>query len=206
MNETEHAVRELVKATRALAEGDFDRETRQDFQGELGKLAAQIETLRHNLKTLSPKVTSSVHLMPEAAKGVAEISQQAEMTVNSILGLVDEMCVDQERISAMLERVAQGETEALDLCVLQAITDRSRTSLISLMSYLSFQDVLRQRAEKVQAMIDTVEEKIRELLAKFKLKVNEPGTGGEPSPPDPGRCGSSESPAVDQNFVDDFFK
>lgn len=205
-NKANPAVQELVEVTQAIAEGDFDRKVEHDFQGELGRLAVYIETLRQNLKSLSPSVASSVHLMPRAGRGVAKISQQAEMSVNSILELVEEMCADQETISHMLERVAQGEPEALNLTLLRAMADKSRTSLMSLMSYLSFQDVVRQQAEKIQAMIDVVEEKIRELLEKFKLQAPEPA-GDEGTWEIPGRkAGDPSLDVIDQTLIDELFK
>src|SRR5262245_56460965 len=114
-------VSELVEVARALAEGDFERKLESDFQGELGQLAAYIETLRENLKTLAPRFASSAHLIPKAGQGVAEISHQAEMSVNSILGLVDEMCVDQDMVSEMLGKAADGESATLDVAKLQEI-------------------------------------------------------------------------------------
>lgn len=206
MNGADHSVRELAKVAQALVDGDFDQKIDTNLQGELGRLAAHIEALRQNLKSLSPQMTSSVHLMPRAAQGVAEISQQAETSVNSILGLVDEMCLDQETVSDILEKVAGGESTALDLPRLQAIADKSRTSLMSLMSFLSFQDVVRQRAEKIQVMIDSVEEKVRKLLSKFNLKVPELVVEEESAEDFGAQVVDHSQEVVDQNSVDDFFK
>lgn len=206
MNGADHSVRELAKVAQALVDGDFDQKIDTNLQGELGRLAAHIEALRQNLKSLSPQVASSVHLMPRAAQGVAEISQQAETSVNSILGLVDEMCLDQETVADILEKVAGGESTALDLPRLQAIADKSRTSLMSLMSFLSFQDVVRQRAEKVQVMIDSVEEKVRELLSKFHLEVPEAVVEEESTEDLSAQAADPSQQVVDQNSVDDLFK
>ena len=169
--DTEQGVKELVEAAQALSEGDFSQELGNYFQGELGELARHIEDLRKNLQSLSPEMASSVHLVPEASRGVVEISQQAETSVNSILELVDDMCTDQEKVAAILDRAERGDDTALDVSQLRQISDKSRTHLMSLMGYLSFQDVVRQRAEKVQTMIDEVEGKIGIMLAKFGISV-----------------------------------
>jgi hypothetical protein len=118
------------------------------FSRELGQLAAYIEALRENLRVLSPRFASSVHLIPKAGQGVAEISQQAEMSVNSILGLVDEMCINQDTVSEMLAKAREAEGASLNIGTLQEIADKTSASLMSVMSFLSFQDVVRQRAEK----------------------------------------------------------
>jgi methyl-accepting chemotaxis protein len=203
-NGATHQVSELVEVARALVEGDFERKLDSDFQGELGQLAAHIETLRENLKMLSPRFASSAHLIPKAGQGLAEISQQAEMSVNSILGLVDEMCIDQDTVAEMLGKVADDETAALDIEKLQDIATKTSTSLMRLMSFLSFQDVVRQRAEKIQAMIDMVDEKIRELLTKFNVHAIEISEEDEKAPGEVSLASSVEE--VDQSSIDDLFK
>lgn len=203
-NGAAHQVQELVEVARALVEGDFERQLDGAFQGEFGELAAHLETLRESLKSLSPRFSSSVHLIPKAGQGVAEISQQAEMSVNSILGLVDEMCVDQDTVSEILGKMAAGDVAALDTARLQEIADKTSASLMSVMSFLSFQDVVRQRAEKVQAMIDVVDEKIRDLLVKFKVRID--ASVDEEAVREPGEVGLTASDAVDQSSIDDLFK
>jgi len=172
----------------------------------LGQLAAYIEALRENLQALSPRFASSVHLMPKAGQGVAEISHQAEMSVNSILGLVDEMCINQGTVSGMLANASNSEGAALDIGKLQEIADKTSASLMSVMSFLSFQDVVRQRAEKVQIMIDSVDEKIRELLTKFNVSVTAT-VEDEETGKAPGEVGPiSAHDEVDQTSIDDLFE
>jgi methyl-accepting chemotaxis protein len=203
-NGATHQVNELIEVARALSKGDFERKLESAFQGELGQLATYIETLRDNLKTLSPWFASSAHMIPKAGKSIAEISQQAEMSVNSILGLVDEMCIDQDTVAEMLGKVVDGEAAALDIEKLQEIVTKTSTSLMSLMSFLSFQDVVRQRAEKVQAMIEMVDEKIQELLAKFNVQAIEIPEEDEKAPGEVSLASSVEE--VDQSSIDDLFK
>jgi methyl-accepting chemotaxis protein len=201
-NRATHEVKELIEVAQALARGDFERKLDTAFQGELGQLAAHIETLRENLKILSPRLASHVHLIPKAGRGIAEISQQAETSVNSILGLVDEMCIDQDTVAQMLGKAADGGA-APDIEKLREIAGKTSASLMSLMSFLSFQDVVRQRAEKVQGMIDMVDEKIRELLLKFNVQVEAPLEEGEGAPGEVGLAPAACE--VDQASIDDLF-
>lgn len=168
-----YSVGELIEMARAVSEGDFEREFRQHFQGELGQLVLYIETLRHNLKSISSTADSSACMLPEAANGIAEISQQAELGVNSNLELVEEMLADQEQVEDFLDSSAHNGTKTPDLAQLKEIARKSRRRLMSLMSYLSFQDVIRQRAEKVQGVIEDLEKKTLKLLVKFRVKINE---------------------------------
>lgn len=200
-----HDVKKLLEVTRALSEGNFERRLEGSFEGELGEIARYIESLRESLKVLSPRFSSSVHLVPKAGQGVAAISQQAEMSVNSILSLVDEMCVDQDTVSEILGQAINGNSATLDIDKLQEIASKTQMSLMSVMSFLSFQDVVRQRAEKVQGMIELVDKKIHELLERFRVKplvVEDEDCGKEP-----GEVAlTTTHDAVDQSSIDDLFK
>ena len=199
--DTDQGVKELVEAAQALSEGNFNQKLGQYFQGELGQLAQHIEDLRKNLQSLSPDMASSVHLVPAASRGVVEISQQAETSVNSILELVDEMCTDQEKVADILDRAEHAADTALEVSLLREISEKSRGHLMKLMGYLSFQDVVRQRAEKVQTMIDEVEEKIGGMLLKFGITIDAP-TDAELRDNAPAEAVED----VDQDSIDDFFK
>lgn len=170
-NEVAYSVSELVDMARALSEGDFERQFQAAFQGELGQLASYLEDVRQTLRSISDAASNSFYVIPEAANGVAEIYQHAENGVNSILDVVDGMSADQEKAAALL--AAQDEIKAVEVRKLREITDKTRYSLMSLIGYLSFQDVLRQRVEKVQGLIENLERRSLELLVKFGVKTNE---------------------------------
>lgn len=168
-----YSVGELVDMARALSEGDFDREFEQYFQGELGQLASYLDEVRQTLRSICSVAGSSAYLIPQAADGVSEIYKHAENGVNSILDMVDRMSADQEDAGALLAAHAKGELKNGEVLKLQEITENTRRGLMSVIGYLSFQDVLRQRVEKVQELIESVQKKTLELLVKFKVKTNE---------------------------------
>ncbi len=111
------------------------------------------------------------------------------------------MCTDQEKVAAILDRAEHSDDIALEVPLLREISDKSRTHLMSLMGYLSFQDVVRQRAEKVQSMIDEVEEKIGDMLLKFGISAD-----AMPDAQSPDTAQAEALEAVDQDSIDDYFK
>lgn len=165
-----YSVHELIDMARALSEGDFEKEFQQHFEGELGELAKYMDSLRHNLKSASTVADNYSGYMPQASDAVAEISRHTEVGVNSILELLDELLVDQEKMEELLEKASDGDGSVAEL---KELSHKTHKSLMSLMSYLSFQDVIRQRAEKAQEIIGSVEKKIIELMLKFKVKRNQ---------------------------------
>jgi chemotaxis regulatin CheY-phosphate phosphatase CheZ len=172
------SVEDLVAMARALSEGEFDREFGEHFQGELGQLASYLDAVRQTLKSISSSADSSTEFIPEAKNGVAEIYQHAEVGVNSILDLVDHMSADQEQATELLAASSGRNLDSAEVLKLQKITESTRHGLMGLIGYLSFQDVLRQRVERVQELIENLEARILELLGKFKMKANGNGIPG----------------------------
>ena len=168
-----YSVGELVDMARALSEGDFDRKFEQYFQGELGQLASYLDDVRQTLRSICSVAGSSAYLIPEAANGVSEIYRHAENGVNSILDVVDCMSADQEAAMKILAAHAGNELNNGDVKKLKEISDKTRSGLMSVIGFLSFQDVLRQRVERVQSLIEDLEKKTLELLVKFNVKKNE---------------------------------
>jgi len=166
-----YSVNDLVEMARALSEGEFDREFEQHFQGELGELASYLDAVRQTLRSISHATDSSFGLIPEAANGVAEIHQESESGFNTIWEVVEEMQADQAVARDLLANMGDNSTSG-EVAKLREIAAKSQQTLLSLMSYLSFQDVLRQRLEKVQGLIEKLEEKSMDLMVKFKVKTD----------------------------------
>jgi hypothetical protein len=167
-----HSVTEVIEMARALSEGNFEVQFSQKFQGELGALVGYIENLRQRLKGISSAADSSSYLIPQASMGVAGISHQTEMGINSILGLIEEVLGDQERMLEIIDGAGKTNGKGIALSVFQGFAEKSKRNLMAVMSQLSFQDVIRQRAEGVQETLEAVEKKIVELLIKFKVEMS----------------------------------
>jgi methyl-accepting chemotaxis protein len=167
-----YTVNELIEMARALSEGEFDRQFEQHFQGELGELASYLDAVRQTLQTISHAADSSYELIPAAADSVAEIHQETESGFESIWQVVEEMQTDQAMARELLAGMGD-ESKNGEVAQLREIATKSQQTLLSLMSYLSFQDVLRQRLEKVQGLIQKMEQKTMDLMVKFNVKANQ---------------------------------
>lgn len=167
-----YSVGKVVEMAKALSEGDFDRQFDQHFQGELGQLAAYLEAVRQTLQSLAVTGNESRALIPNAADGVAEINREAEKSFNSVWDVIERIQSDQAAARALLG-AGQGGLAAGEVKQLSDIAEKHQQELLALMSYLSFQDVLRQRLEKIQEIIAQVEDKTLELMVKFNVKSKE---------------------------------
>lgn len=190
------SVDELVEMARALSEGDCERKLQQEFGGELGRLASYLEAVRQTLRSVYSHADQSSGIIPQASGSVAEIYEHAEKGVNSILEVVDEMSLAQEEAAVLLGDHSAG-LDRDGVRKLKEFTDSTRQGLMSLIGYLSFQDVLRQRVEKVQGLIEELEQQTLELVVKFKG-----GGGASESPHRTGDEPERADASLDQDLVD----
>ena len=166
------SIMELVGMAKALSEGEIEEQFQQHFQGELGQLASYLEAVRQTLQSFSSTANGSKDLLPQASYGVVEINKDAETGFNSVWETIEKMQSDHAAARRLLGSRSDC-SNGPDITELHAILDKNHENLLALMSFLSFQDVLRQRLEKVQRIIGEIEEKTLELSVKFKVKANE---------------------------------
>jgi chemotaxis regulatin CheY-phosphate phosphatase CheZ len=185
----------ILDMAKALSEGEFEQQFQQHFQGELGELASYLEAVRQTLQSLSNSANGSKELIPKAADGVAEINREAESGFNSVWEVVEQMQSDQAAVRQLLDAGA-GSLSKEEVAHLRGIAEKGQQSLLALMSYLSFQDVLRQRLEKVQQIIGKLEEKTLDLIVKSNGKASE-NAGA-----DNAAAKQSKDAPLDQGLVD----
>lgn len=190
-----YSVGELVDMAKALSEGEFEREFQQNFQGELGQLASYLDAVRQTLQSLAVTANGSQELIPKAADGVAEINREAENSFNSVWDVIEQIQSDQACVREILGG-ADALLHAAQIARLREIAEKHQGDLLALMSYLSFQDVLRQRLEKIQSIVGQIEDKMLELIVKFKIKANEKSIKEGDS------TGVADTPDLDQSLVD----
>ena len=134
-------------------------------------MASYLDAVRQTLQVISAAASGSYELIPAAADGVAEIHQEAENGFESIWQVVEKMQADQTMARELLTSMGE-QSKTGEIARLREIAGNSQQTLLSLMSYLSFQDVLRQRLEKVQGLIQKMEQKTLDLMVKFDVKAH----------------------------------
>ncbi len=167
-----YSVNEVIEMARALSEGEFEQQFHQHFQGELGQLASYLEAVRQTLQSFSATADGSRELIPKAADGVAEINREAENSFNSVWDVIERIQSGQAAARTILKE-SDGGLSGEKVKKLREIAEKHQQELLALMSFLSFQDVLRQRLEKIQRIIGQVEDKTLELIVKCKVKASE---------------------------------
>lgn len=166
-----YQVTDLVNMARALSEGELDTQFQHHFQGELGELASYLEAIRQTLQSIAVTADTSNGIIPAAADGMEKIRHESEAGFNSVWEVVETLQEEQAATRTILSE-ADGNLSAAKVIELRSIVSQSQQTLLSLMSYLSFQDVLRQRIEKIHGLIETLEKKTVDLMVTFNVNTS----------------------------------
>jgi hypothetical protein len=193
-----YSVEELVDIARALTEGDLEKHFGEHVRRALDELGSCLEAIR---QTIGSSPSSAGHgyanaLGSQGGRDVTAIHREAAQVFDSAWEVVEEMQMNQEMTRDLLGSTT-GNLTAENVRRLSEVADRERQCLVRLMSHLSVYEVLRQRLEKVQLLIDQLDEKTTELMGKFNIKSNEQSTR-EGDREDPLRISDLNQSLVDQ--------
>lgn len=180
MSETleKEGLSEILDATKAMSEGDFNKSMNTKLQGELGELARYIDKTRRSLQKLDPAVTETTDKMPQASSQLADITMATEAATHKIMTFTEKVMDDQEIVSVKIKdlREAATATTVDSTAVLriareiEEINNKNKNDMIEILTALSFQDLTGQKIKKIIALVGDVETRILGLLISFGIR------------------------------------
>ena len=159
-------VRELIKAVKALFEGDFSG-VDLELYGELGELARYINNAKKELQEFQPNSLSEEKL-PDASDQLAAIVSTTEDATRKIMDACDDINSTHERVR---DRLISMEPP-LDPDALASIEDalmEAQTSSIQIYEACTFQDLTGQRIQKIVETLKEVERQVLRMVIIFGL-------------------------------------
>lgn len=159
-------VRELIKAVKALFEGDFSS-VDLELYGELGELARYINNAKKELQEFQPNSLSEEKL-PDASDQLAAIVSTTEDATRKIMDACDDINSTHERVR---DRLISMEPP-LDPDALASIEDalmEAQTSSIQIYEACTFQDLTGQRIQKIVETLKEVERQVLRMVIIFGL-------------------------------------
>jgi chemotaxis protein CheZ len=159
-------VRELIKAVKALFEGDFSG-VDLELYGELGELARYINNAKKELQEFQPNSLSEEKL-PDASDQLAAIVSTTEDATRKIMDACDDINSTHERVR---DRLISMEPP-LDPDALASIEDalmEAQTSSTQIYEACTFQDLTGQRIQKIVETLKEVERQVLRMVIIFGL-------------------------------------
>lgn len=180
MSETleKEGLSEMLDATKAMSEGDFNKSVNTKLQGELGELARYIDKTRRSLQKLDPVVTETTDKMPQASSQLTDITMATEAATHKIMTFTEKVMDDQEIVSVKIKDLREAATAStVDSTAIlriardiEEINNKNKNDMIEILTALSFQDLTGQKIKKIIALVGDVETRILGLLISFGIK------------------------------------
>ena len=148
--------------------------------------------------------------LPEASDQLNAVVETTEAAATRIMDALEEIQDEHERINKALnmmreyKRMAADKREALDRA--DEATALCQAKLMTILEEMSFQDLTGQRIKRIVTLVQSVEEKVKKILATLDQKIPESSKAGpgqaekaEPELKGPQR----EGQGLDQSAIDD---
>ena len=174
----------------------FFRNLAYEMTGQVKELASLMIDFRRELKSkIHPELTDiAVKYIPEAADQLEAIIESTEVAANKIMDNLEGMQGDVEALKKMVTSLKQGTIKApvgqknwdeliLDSqtrCDISAVIDFIEPHIENSMSLISdsfiqmsFQDLTGQRIKRIINLVSQMEEKIKNMVISFGIKLTE---------------------------------
>ena len=161
----EKSVASLVEVTDALLRGEFrDDLPELDAEGVLSSLAQKINAMLVNMKTVQMPLASAGEQAPCVVNYAHDVVQLMEQTTGAVLDKSDKIIIDAESLEAMLRG---GDA---DQAAMLAVVAAMKTAMYYIIASQSYQDVARQRMEKIIADLGQIRDWLIEVLVVLNIR------------------------------------
>lgn len=161
----EKGIASLVEVTDALLRGEFREDLPElDAEGLLSSLAQKINTMLVNMKTVQVPLANAGEQAPNVVNHAHDVVQLMEQTTGAVLDKADRIIVDAEALEKMLR---DGH---VDQAVMLASVVDMKTALYDIIASQSYQDVARQRMEKIIGDLGQIRDWLIEVLVVLNIR------------------------------------
>jgi len=179
------------------SDGDrFFRSIAYELTGELKELAQLIIDFRRGINSkIHPNITDlTSKFLPQTSDQLKAVIEATEMAANKIMDNLENMQEETERIKDILTSRRHGRTEvggeggekveiavsketAGEISPLLDYMESAAGTFLSLISdsivQMSFQDLTGQRIKRAMDLVDKMEERLKNMLVSFGIKLTE---------------------------------
>lgn len=196
--EFEKGIASLVEVTDALLRGEFrDDLPELDAEGLLSGLAQKINTMLVNMRTVQVPLANAGEQAPNVVNHAQDVVQLMEQTTGAVLDKSDKVIMDAEALEAMLR-----EGNADQAAMLGAVV-AMKTAMYDIIASQSYQDVARQRMEKIIADLSQIRDWLIEVLVILNIRKDSSAENVERKKELLREVHAAGTPPMKQDLVDD---
>lgn len=161
----EKSIASLVEITDSFLRGDYKGDVPEfDAEGVLSLLAQKINAMLVNMKTVQVPLVSAGEQAPFVLSHAQDVVQLMEQSTSAVLDKSDKIVMQVEALENML-RQAGGDTAQTRAAIVEV-----KAALYDIIASQSYQDVARQKMEKIIADLHQIRDWLIEVLVIFNIK------------------------------------
>ena len=191
---------QLVDAARAMSQGDFKHEIKEELYGQLGDIARYINTTIKRMQSVEPGIADASGKIPQASVQLSEISKATEEATHNVMTQVEKVLDNHDLIIHHTESAERGNDLPNSLGEVRNVVSENREILLDIITGLSFQDLTGQKIKKIVGLIEDVEKRLLQLIVTFGLKSKDAAED------DSTLKEFSDNPTLKQDVVDNILK
>ena len=174
----------------------FFKNLTYEMTGQVKELASLVIDFRRDLKSkIHPELTDiAVKYIPEAADQLEAIIESTEIAANKIMDNLEGMQGDAEALKKMVTSLRQGRIQAPDgekerdelpldsqtksdistvIHCMEPHIENSMSLISDSFIQMSFQDLTGQRIKRIITLVSQIEEKIKNMVISFGIRLTE---------------------------------
>ena len=195
-----NSIDEIVDAARAMSQGDFKHEIKEELYGQLGDIARYINATIKNMQSVEPSIAIASDNIPQASVQLSEISKATEEATHNVMTQVEKVLDNHDLIIHHTESAERGNNIPNSLTEVKNVVSENREILLDIITGLSFQDLTGQKIKMIVGLIEDVEKRLLQLIVTFGLKSKDTNED------DSTLKEFTDNPTLKQDVVDNILK
>ena len=191
---------EIVDAARAMSQGDFKHEIKEELYGQLGDIARYINATIKKMQSVEPSIAHASDKIPQASVQLSEISKATEEATHNVMTQVEKVLDNHDLIIHHTESAERGNDLPNSLSEVRNVVSENKEILLDIITGLSFQDLTGQKIKMIVGLIEDVEKRLLQLIVTFGLKSKDTNED------DSSLKEFSDNPTLKQDVVDNILK
>ena len=161
----EKNIASLVEITDALLRGDYKGDVPEiDAEGVLSLLAKKINAMLVTMKTVQVPLANAGEQAPFVLSSAQDVVQLMEQSTGAVLDKSDRIVLQIEVLENMLRQTG-GDSDQT-----RAVIVEIKAALFDIIASQSYQDVARQKMEKIVLDLNQIRDWLIEVLVIFNIK------------------------------------
>ncbi|MFH1019649.1 MAG: protein phosphatase CheZ [Pseudomonadota bacterium] len=163
----EKSIASLVEITDSFLRGEYKGDMPEvDAEGVLSLLAKKINAMLVNMKTVQVPLANAGEQAPFVLSHAQDVVQLMEQSTGAVLDKSDRIVMYVEELENMLRQTGGDSAQA------KAAIVEMKAALFDIIASQSYQDVARQKMEKIIVDLNQIRDWLIEVLVIFNIKKN----------------------------------